>query len=131
MTWRVPTSLSVLDGPTALKSVYSNRMQFDCHHFTKANEWLVQRYGKGGGIDWDLNVNPENIVEPGKTGQPTDTKDKTGSKANEGTKENEIPSQTTKIEQYEVGEEKVVEKAADPEAEIDSDEEAALREAGL
>ncbi|KAF2679062.1 uracil-DNA glycosylase [Lentithecium fluviatile CBS 122367] len=32
---------------------------FDCGHFKKANEWLVQRYGKDGGIDWNLNVDPE------------------------------------------------------------------------
>lgn len=33
--------------------------QFDCGHFKKANEWLGQRYGKEGGIDWNLNVDPE------------------------------------------------------------------------
>lgn len=124
-------NFSIPEGPKALRTVYTNAMQFDCHHFTKANEWLVQRYGKDGGIDWDLNVSHQDIVEPGKTGRLTDIKDKTGSGANEGTKENEIPSQNTKIEKDEVIEEKVVEKAADPEAEIDSDEEAALREAGL
>jgi uracil-DNA glycosylase len=35
------------------------RVQFECGHFKKANEWLVQRYGKGEGIDWNLNVAPE------------------------------------------------------------------------
>ncbi|MCJ1347320.1 uracil DNA glycosylase, partial [Peltigera leucophlebia] len=29
---------------------------FDCGHFKKANEWLKQRYGPGGEIDWDLNA---------------------------------------------------------------------------
>lgn len=33
--------------------------QFDCGHFKKANQWLVQRYGKGSEIDWNLNVDPE------------------------------------------------------------------------
>jgi len=33
--------------------------QFDCGHFKKANDWLEQRYGKEGGIDWNLNVAPE------------------------------------------------------------------------
>lgn len=33
--------------------------QFDCGHFKKANEWLEQRYGKDGAIDWNLNVPPE------------------------------------------------------------------------
>jgi uracil DNA glycosylase len=35
------------------------KIKFECHHFTKCNEWLEQRYGKDGGIDWDLNVDPE------------------------------------------------------------------------
>jgi uracil-DNA glycosylase len=29
---------------------------FECAHFRKTNEWLVQRYGEDGGIDWDLSV---------------------------------------------------------------------------
>jgi uracil-DNA glycosylase len=106
----------------------ANRTQFDCHHFTKANEWLVQRYGKGGGVDWDLNVDPEHIVEPSKTDQPkenTETKDKASAK------ENEVPSQDTKAGRDEVVEDHAGNKTADPEADIDSDEEAALREAGL
>ncbi|KAG9527120.1 uracil-DNA glycosylase, partial [Aureobasidium melanogenum] len=32
---------------------------FDCGHFTKANEWLKERYGDDGVIDWNLNVAPE------------------------------------------------------------------------
>jgi uracil-DNA glycosylase len=35
------------------------KIKFECHHFTKCNQWLEQRYGKDGGIDWDLNVDPE------------------------------------------------------------------------
>jgi uracil-DNA glycosylase len=34
-------------------------MQFECGHFKKANEWLLQKYGKDGGIDWNLDVPPE------------------------------------------------------------------------
>lgn len=30
--------------------------QFECGHFKKTNDWLVERYGKDGGIDWDLNI---------------------------------------------------------------------------
>ncbi|KAF2641244.1 uracil-DNA glycosylase [Massarina eburnea CBS 473.64] len=37
----------------------AHRGFFDCGHFKKANEWLVQRYGKGEEIDWNLNVAPE------------------------------------------------------------------------
>jgi len=32
--------------------------QFDCGHFKKTNEWLKQRYGESGEIDWNLNVDP-------------------------------------------------------------------------
>lgn len=106
-------------------------IQFDCRHFTKANEWLVQRYGKDGGIDWDLNVDPEAIVEPNKTGQPTDPADKAESKESASTKENQAPAQDTKTAQSETSPEGASDNIADPEAEIDSDEEAALREAGL
>ncbi|KAL8829177.1 MAG: hypothetical protein Q9191_002154 [Dirinaria sp. TL-2023a] len=31
---------------------------FDCGHFKKTNDWLTQRYGEEGVIDWDLNVSP-------------------------------------------------------------------------
>ncbi|KAI4216956.1 MAG: hypothetical protein LQ351_000905 [Letrouitia transgressa] len=31
---------------------------FDCGHFKKTNEWLKQRYGDDGEIDWNLNVTP-------------------------------------------------------------------------
>merc|ERR1711881_447936 len=37
----------------------ASRGWFDCGHFKKANEWLEQRYGKEGVIDWNLNVAPE------------------------------------------------------------------------
>ncbi|KAF2155393.1 uracil-DNA glycosylase [Myriangium duriaei CBS 260.36] len=37
----------------------AHRGFLDCGHFKKANEWLEQRYGPDGGIDWDLNVAPE------------------------------------------------------------------------
>ncbi|KAL8797672.1 MAG: hypothetical protein Q9195_000024 [Heterodermia aff. obscurata] len=31
---------------------------FDCGHFKKTNEWLKQRYGEDGEIDWNLDVPP-------------------------------------------------------------------------
>ena len=34
-------------------------VQFTCGHFAKTNEWLRERYGVEGEIDWDLNVAPE------------------------------------------------------------------------
>lgn len=35
------------------------RGYFDCAHFTKTNEWLRGKYGKDGGLDWSLDVKPE------------------------------------------------------------------------
>jgi len=32
----------------------ASRGFFDCNHFKKANDWLVQRYGPDGEIDWAL-----------------------------------------------------------------------------
>ncbi|KAK7192894.1 hypothetical protein DPSP01_005105 [Paraphaeosphaeria sporulosa] len=32
---------------------------FDCGHFKKANDWLEVKYGKGEGIDWNLDVDPK------------------------------------------------------------------------
>ena len=32
----------------------ASRGFFDCHHFKKANEWLITRYGDDGEIDWAL-----------------------------------------------------------------------------
>jgi uracil-DNA glycosylase len=37
----------------------AHRGFFDCGHFKKCNEWLVEKYGKEGGIDWSLDVPPE------------------------------------------------------------------------
>jgi uracil-DNA glycosylase len=31
---------------------------FGCGHFKKTNEWLRERYGADGEIDWDLSVKP-------------------------------------------------------------------------
>lgn len=46
-----------------LKSVHpsplsAHRGFMDCGHFKKANEWLKERYGADGEIDWNLNVKP-------------------------------------------------------------------------
>lgn len=47
-----------------LKSVHpsplsASRGFFECGHFKKANEWLKERYGDDGVIDWNLDVAPE------------------------------------------------------------------------
>lgn len=91
----------------------------------------MQRYGKDGEIDWDLNVRPEDIDEPSKTGQPIDPKDKAEKGDATNTKENKSPLQESITAQSGATGKSVIDEAADPEADIDSDEEAALREAGL
>lgn len=72
----------------------------------------MQRYGKDGAIDWNLNVDPEAIAESSKTGQPADPKESAKAKDVKETK-----GQSGNEDEFE--------------ADIDSDEEAALREAGL
>ena len=47
-----------------LKSVHPSPLSahkgfMECGHFRKANEWLAERYGEDGVIDWDLDVEPE------------------------------------------------------------------------
>ncbi|KXS96547.1 hypothetical protein AC579_4618 [Pseudocercospora musae] len=47
-----------------LKSVHPSPLSahkgfLDCGHFKKANEWLKERYGEEGVIDWNLDVEPE------------------------------------------------------------------------
>ncbi|KAF2175537.1 uracil-DNA glycosylase [Zopfia rhizophila CBS 207.26] len=68
LAWGTPAANRVKDvnkeKHLILKSVHpsplsASRGWFDCHHFVKTNEWLVQRYGKDAGIDWNLNVDPE------------------------------------------------------------------------
>jgi uracil-DNA glycosylase len=44
-----------------LKSVHPSPLSahkgfFDCGHFRKTNEWLQERYGVEGTINWDLDV---------------------------------------------------------------------------
>ncbi|KAF1808922.1 uracil-DNA glycosylase [Eremomyces bilateralis CBS 781.70] len=47
-----------------LKSVHpsplsASRGFFECGHFKKTNEWLRERYGEDGEINWNLDVPPE------------------------------------------------------------------------
>ena len=55
-----------------LKSVHPSPLSahkgfFECGHFKKANEWLRQRYGEEGVIDWNLDVKPE-VIKPTQVG---------------------------------------------------------------
>lgn len=42
----------------------------DCGHFKKANEWLVERYGEGGEIDWSLAADKQKPIKGPDTEQP-------------------------------------------------------------
>jgi len=67
MAWGTPAQQrvkAISSKHYVLKSVHpsplsASRGWFDCGHFKKANEWLVQRYGEGAEIDWNLDVPPE------------------------------------------------------------------------
>ncbi|KAB5578457.1 uracil-DNA glycosylase-like protein [Coniochaeta sp. 2T2.1] len=63
MAWGTPAGKRVVKVDAkrhlVLKSVHpsplsASRGFFDCGHFRKANEWLVQRYGEQGEVDWAL-----------------------------------------------------------------------------
>lgn len=63
LAWGLPASKRVAKVNQkihcVLKSVHpsplsASRGWFECGHFKKTNEWLVQAYGAGSEIDWDL-----------------------------------------------------------------------------
>ncbi|KAI8624072.1 uracil-DNA glycosylase [Xylariaceae sp. FL1651] len=67
-----------------LKSVHpsplsASRGFFDCGHFRKANEWLLQRYGADGEIDW--NLNPDGAPTTTAAAKATPKKEETAGKA--------------------------------------------------
>ncbi|KAF2031833.1 uracil-DNA glycosylase [Setomelanomma holmii] len=100
-----------VDKHLILKSVHPSPLSaargfFDCHHFTKCNEWLEQRYGKGGGIDWDLNVDEKKEAE-----------------------KKEAQVKEAEKQEVEMHETEKKEAEDDAELDIDEDEEEALREA--
>ncbi len=54
---RRPDSDALQNKHLILKSVHpsplaANKGFFGNGHFRKANEWLEERYGQGGGVDW-------------------------------------------------------------------------------
>lgn len=50
----------------------ASRGFFDCHHFRKANDWLVTRYGEGSEIDWDLVPKAKDAKKPAATEEEKD-----------------------------------------------------------
>ncbi|KAF2707324.1 uracil-DNA glycosylase [Pleomassaria siparia CBS 279.74] len=69
LAWGTPAANRVKEVNQAkhlvLKSVHpsplsASRGWFDCHHFKKTNDWLVQKHGKEAVIDWNLDsLDPE------------------------------------------------------------------------
>lgn len=91
----------------------ASRGFFDCHHFRKANDWLVQRYGEDGEVDWAL-------VE----GNTTLTKAKAAERKKAAATAGEDAAQAVVVEKKATGKENL-----DVDGEIGSDDEAALEEA--
>ncbi|KIW90492.1 uracil-DNA glycosylase [Cladophialophora bantiana CBS 173.52] len=72
-----------------LKSVHpsplsASRGFFDCGHFKKTNDWLEERYGKEGTINWDLNVPQQPIKAPDMQEPPKVTEPQKGEPQNAG-----------------------------------------------
>ena len=67
LAWGLPAQkrvTRVASRHLVLKSVHPSPLSahkgfFECGHFKKANEWLKERYGEEGQIDWSLDVPPE------------------------------------------------------------------------
>ncbi|KAI6351296.1 hypothetical protein MCOR25_010021 [Pyricularia grisea] len=73
MAWGSPAAKRVIKVDQkkhlVLKAVHpsplsASRGFFDCGHFRKANEWLVQRYGDGEEIDWSLTEGVSLLPKP-------------------------------------------------------------------
>ncbi|KAL2175990.1 uracil-DNA glycosylase-like protein [Thermothelomyces heterothallicus CBS 202.75] len=75
MAWGTPAGKRVLRVDTkrhlVLKSVHPSPLSaakgfFTCGHFRAANDWLAQRYGEDGRVDWALVEGESVLREPGK-----------------------------------------------------------------
>jgi hypothetical protein len=91
---------------------------------------LVQRYGKDGAIDWSLNVKPKDIVEPKAVESSSSEKD-AEAKSSTDSKESQVPTGDAVSKDKSEAKDTTKAPKDDPEADIDSDEEAAFLEAGL
>jgi hypothetical protein len=91
---------------------------------------LVQRYGKDGAIDWNLNVKPKDIVEP-KAVESSNSEKDVEAKSSTDSKKSQVPTGDAVSKDKLEAEDTTKALKDDPEADIDSDEEAAFLEAGL
>ncbi|SPQ18614.1 d7f1ef68-8998-4cde-8429-671459ffdba7 [Thermothielavioides terrestris] len=76
MAWGTPAGKRVLKVDTkrhlVLKSVHPSPLSaakgfFTCRHFRLANDWLAERYGPDGRVDWALNEGESVFADEGKT----------------------------------------------------------------
>ncbi|KAI1267527.1 uracil-DNA glycosylase-like protein [Xylariaceae sp. FL1019] len=87
-----------------LKSVHPSPLSamrgfFECGHFRKTNEWLVQRYGVEGQIDWNLNRDGKpTVIGGGETGEKNGEEKKGEKKAEDEVKEGEIDEDAEEAE---------------------------------
>jgi uracil-DNA glycosylase len=63
----------------------ASRGFFDCGHFRKANNWLVERYGPEGEIDWALtpNATTKEIPAPEKEARDEEVAEEAKAKSQE------------------------------------------------
>lgn len=88
----------------------ASRGFFDCGHFKKANEWLIERYGADGEIDWALTPDTSTKAPAEDTQAIKETKVKDNKKA----EDKETEDKENEVEEIE---------------EVNSDDEEALAEA--
>jgi uracil-DNA glycosylase len=89
MAWGTPAGKRVLkvDGKRhlVLKSVHPSPLSaargfFNCGHFRMANEWLAERYGVEGRVDWALTEGTSVFEEGKKEGEDGEKKEGEGEK---------------------------------------------------
>jgi uracil-DNA glycosylase len=87
LAWGAPAGKRVakVDGKRhlVLKSAHPSPLSamrgfFDCGHFRKANEWLVQRYGSDGEIDWGLGEGSSTLSTANAESTEPDVRPKAG-----------------------------------------------------
>ncbi|KAH7155429.1 uracil-DNA glycosylase-like protein [Dactylonectria estremocensis] len=102
----------------------ASRGFFDCHHFKLANEWLIDRYGADGEIDWALL--PDNstkaVVEEAKAVEETKS-DKKEAKPEAKETKSEVKKAEDKEDEFEDDEEALEEALRLAEAEAESQSE--------
>lgn len=134
MAWGTPAGKRVQRVDTArhlvLKSVHPSPLSaargfFTCAHFRLANEWLAERYGPAGRVDWALNEG-ESIFDDGdaSAGVGVGVGIGDGGAGDKGGKEEEVKGEKEEaaVAEKENGEKTTVAKDAAAEAEAGEEE---------